>query len=217
MRPARHRVRVLENRAIAPASHELVLERGSFVFRAGEEIQIHGNEPADDRTYSLASGERETVLRILFRVIPEGRVTPRLARLGPGDAVDFTGPFGSFTLRDPARPLWFLATGTGIAPLLGFLRTRGDLRPTVLHGVRTDAELYARAELEPRCASYHPCVSRGSPPHRRVTDVLPDLAWEPDAHFYLCGRNEMIQAAHAHLRARDVPADAIFHEPYFFW
>lgn len=217
MTPHRQRARIVENRILAPGSHELVFARGDFAFRAGEEIQVHGRDPAEDRTYSLAGGEQEDVLRILFRVIPEGLVTPRMAGLAAGDELAFTGPFGNFTLREPDRPLWFVATGTGIAPLLSFLRTRAHLRPTVLHGVRAEAELYARAELEPRCAAYHPCVSQGAAPQCRVTDVLPHLAWPDDAHFYLCGRNDMIQAVQNHLRARGVPADRIFHEPYFFW
>ena len=217
MNPARHRARIRENRVLAPGSHELVFERGAFAFRAGEEIQVHGRDPAEDRTYSLAGGEAEEVLRILFRVIPEGLVTPRLAALDAGDELVFTGPFGNFTLREQDRPLWFVATGTGIAPLLSFMRTHAHLRPTVLHGVRTEAELYARAEIEPRCAAYHPCVSQGASLRRRVTDVLQLLAWPHDAHFYLCGRNDMITAVQQHLRARGVPADRIFHEPYFFW
>jgi len=216
MNPRHHQARLLENRLLAPGAHELVFTRGDFRFRAGEEIQLHGREPADDRTYSLAGGEQEPVLRIIFRVIPAGAVTPRLAALEPGAGLAFTGPFGSFTLRDPTRPLWFIATGTGLAPLLSFVRTRADLRPTVLHGVRAEAELYARSELEKRCAAYHPCVSQGSTP-RHVTDVLPLLAWPDDAHFYLCGRNDMITAVQHHLRARGVTADRIFHEPYFFW
>lgn len=218
MNAPRHGSRVIENRTLAPGSHELVLERpASFAFRAGEEIQVHGAEPADDRTYSLAGGEREGVLRIIFRVIPDGLVTPRLARMKAGDPIDFTGPFGSFTLRDAERPLWFVATGTGIAPLLSFLRTHAPLRPTVLHGVRTEAELYGRDEIEPRCAAYHPCVTRGAGPAMRVTDLLPRLHPPPDVQVYLCGRNEMIQHAQAALRAHGLPADQIFHEPYFFW
>lgn len=217
MNPIRREARLIENRRLAPGAHELVFTRGDFRFQAGAEIQLHGREPAEDRTYSLAGGEAEPVLRILFRVIPEGSVTPRLAGLAPGAGLAFTGPFGSFTLRDPARPLWFIATGTGLAPLLSFVRTHASLRPTVLHGVRTEEDLYARGELESRCEAYHPCVSQGSGIRRRVTDLLPMLRWPDEAHFYLCGRNDMIQAARALLRERGVPAGQIFHEPYFFW
>lgn len=214
------RARVLENRRLAPGAHEVVLERGDFVFRAGEEIEVHGPEPADHRTYSLAGGEREPVLRILFRVIPEGAISPRLARLAPGDSVDFSGPFGSFILHTPPRPLGFVATGTGLAPLLSYIRTHQDARPTVLHGVRREHDLYARAELEPRCERYLPCVSGEAcarAHHGRVTDLLPRIAWPPDAGLYLCGSNAMIRDARALLLRSGLHADRIVSEPYYFW
>lgn len=209
--------RVLELRPLCPGTYELVIERHGFQFRAGEEIILHGRTGGEDRTYSLAGGENEPVLRILFRVIPEGLRSPQLARLKPGDQLAFSGPSGSFTLRDPGRPMWFIATGTGIAPALSLLRTHPDLTPVVLHGARHAVELYARAEIEPLCSAYHPCLSREGAAPRRVTDVLPHLDWPAHAHFYLCGSNTMIQQVHNLLRSRGVSGDAIFSEAYYFW
>ena len=209
--------RVIDNREIAPATNELVIERGAFTFRAGEEIQVHGADPTQDRTYSLASGETDPVLRILYRVITEGVLTPKLAAIRPDEWIEFTGPFGSFTLRDASRPCWFIATGTGIAPLLSFIRTHASVRPVVLHGVRLPDELYGRAELEPRCSIYRPCVSGGDSPTGRVTNALRDLQTPQDAEYYLCGRNDMISDVRNLLRERGIPSEQIIAEPYFFW
>ena len=217
--PIRH-ARVLENRVLAPGSHELILERGDISFRAGEEIEVQGPDPTGRRTYSLSGGEREAALRILFRVIPDGVLSPRLARLGPGDNVDFTGPFGSFILHAPPRPLCFVATGTGIAPLLSYIRTHPDARPTVLHGVRRESDLYARAEVESHGARYLPCVSgeRCARAHNgRVTDLLHGLDLPADTGIYLCGSNAMIRDARELLRQRGWPTQLISAEPYYFW
>lgn len=89
-----------------------------------------------DRPYSIACGEQDEALLILYRVIPEGKLTPHLITLKPGDPLECTGPFGSFVLHDPARPLVFIATGTGIAPCRGFIKTYPQLNLTVIHGVR---------------------------------------------------------------------------------
>lgn len=217
MNTARRQTHVLANRRLAPGTCELEIERGDFQFRAGEELILHGAQPEDDRTYSIASGEEDPTLKLLVRIIPAGRVSPRLAALRQGDTIAFTGPTGSFVLRDEHRPLVFIATGTGIAPLLSFLRTKPQLRPTVLHGVRDPAELYARAAVEPRCAAYLPCVSRDPQRPRRVTDVLPHLALNPQADYYLCGGHPMIRDARALLLARGIPAERIRAEAYFYW
>ena len=45
----------------------------------------------------------------------------------PGTPVEFSGPSGTFYLRDVKRPLLFLAGGTGLAPFLSMLgRLRAD-------------------------------------------------------------------------------------------
>jgi ferredoxin-NADP reductase len=217
MNPRRHQARVLANIALAPGTHELTLERGDFQFRAGEEIVVHGDAHDEDRTYSIASGENEPVLKLLIREIPEGRVSPRLVRAKTGDLLAFSGPTGSFLLRDVARPACLIATGTGLAPFVSMLRTYLAWRPILAHGVRFERELYYRAECEARCAAYIPCVSREGAHPRRVTNALADLALDIGADIYLCGGNPMIRAARALLIARGHPAERIFAEPYFFW
>lgn len=213
----RYRSNVIHNVEVADGTFELEMSRGGFLYRAGDEIVMHGRSQPEDRTYSLVSGENDPSLKLLIRVIPDGITSPLLAALKPGDKPEFTGPTGSFQLRDPGRPLWFIGTGTGIAPLLSFLRTRHDLRPTVLHGVRTSAELYYRAEIETRSAAYQPCLSREGGQPRRVTDALKELAPPPEADIYLCGGQPMIQAVRAILLEKNTPPDRIITEPYFFW
>jgi len=214
----RRQARVLANRCIAAGTHELEFERGDFRFRAGEEIIVHGPHADQDRTYSLASGESDATLKLLIREIPDGKVSPHLARLPAGALLDYSGPTGSFVLRDPARPLWFIATGTGIAPLLSFLRSEPGLRPVVLHGVQRAAELYAMGEILGRAEAYHPCLSRDPEhPARRVTSVLTELVLPPHADYYLCGGQPMIREARELLLARGIDAARILAEPYYYW
>ena len=213
----RRRATVLANRALTPGTFELELTREHLDFNAGAEIVIHGSEQYEDRIYSLTSGECDQTLSLLIRLIPGGVTTPRLAALTPGKHIEFTGPTGSFLLRNDGRPVWFIATGTGIAPLRSFLRTAPDLHPVCLHGVREPSELYYREELDPLCAAYHPCISRDPHNPRRVTAILEQLEIPTDANFYLCGSQPMISEIKTILTARGIPADQIIAEPYFFW
>ena len=151
------------------------------------------------------AGEAEEALKDIYR------------RLRPGDPIAFSGPTGSFTLRDLDAPLVFVATGTGLAPFRSIVRSRPAIRPTLLHGVRTAAELYFREELESRCAQYRPCVSRDAARPCRVTDALAEMDLDPRAEVYLCGGQPMIRDARADLLRRGVPPERILTEIYYFW
>ena len=197
-------------------SYELVLERKGLPFEPGQLVTIHGSDdPTLDREYSICSPPQEDgALHLLYRAIPNGRLTVQLQALQPGDVLDVTGPHGMFTLRDPVRPIVFVATGTGLAPCLSFLRSYPDLDLTVLHGVRDEEDLYYREEFGE--VRYFPCVSRGSGTPRRVTDRVQAEAWSPECHFYLCGAYEMIVDVQAILAEQGFDATAVFHEAYYY-
>lgn len=217
MNERRYRARVLALRAIGPAAYELTFERQGMTFAAGQCLTIHGPIPQHDRSYTIASGERDEHLQIVFRLIPSGKLTPRLAQLQPGNEIEFSGPFGEFTVRDAAKPIVFVATGTGIAPCLAYRRTWPDLNITLVHGVRYGADLYYRNIFEHR--AYFPCVSRESADgvfKGRVTDFWASRDWPDNAHYYLCGSNEMIFDMQVLLQKGGVSANRIFTEPYYY-
>lgn len=210
--------RVLAHRPLSPTAYELRLRRDGLRFQAGQLLCIHGDDLLDERTYTIASGENDDELRVLYRLIPEGRLTPKLAALQPGDELDISGPYGEFTVRDPARPLVFIATGTGIAPCRAFLRSHAGIRLTVLHGARTAADLFYRDELAAATA-YHPCLSAESAPDcfaGRVTSCASGLAFPENAHFYLCGANEMFYEIRDILAARGIALANVFTEAYYY-
>ena len=70
------------------------------------------------RAYSIASMERG-LLEICFNQVAGGRGVGWLFERAPGDAVEFMGPFGNFTLDAPPQvETIFIAEGTAIAPIL---------------------------------------------------------------------------------------------------
>ena len=216
--PRRLESQVVANRPVSASAWEMTLERRGLAFQAGHEILVHGADHTEDRQYSIASGEGEEHLRILYRVIPEGAMTPRLAAMREGDPIAFTGPFGSFLIRDFLAPLVFIATGTGIAPALSFVRSHPGLNLTVLHGVREPEDLFFHGEFDP--AGFHPCVSRAPRPTDfpgRVTACFRQRTFPSDAHFYLCGANDMILEMRRLLKGCGVEDARIFTEAYYFW
>ena len=72
-------------------------------------------------------------------------------RAAVGDEITFTGPHGSFFLRETERPVLLLAGGTGLAPILSMLRKlRADgshRKAHLVYGVSTDEDLVELDQL----------------------------------------------------------------------
>ncbi len=216
MSSATESLEVLSQTRMGTDAYWLRLRRPSWSWKAGQLLSLTGPTPVDPRDYTIASGERDADLEILYRLIPHGRVTPFLASLRAGDRVVAMGPHGRFTVRDRARPLVFCATGTGIAPFRAFYRSHPGMDLTLLHGVRHASDLYFREEFQG--IRHHAFLSREAGPGEaaRLTGFLPGLPLPEGAHYYLCGANEMIYEAEDILRKRGIPPDHIFHEPYYY-
>jgi NAD(P)H-flavin reductase len=98
------------------------------------------------------------------------------------------------------RPAVLVATGVGISPFVSMTRS-GVICSTLLHGVRTAAELYYEPLLRNAAKRYVPCLSKAATetglPHDsfrgRVTEYLKKHL-EPGVYdFYVCGRSEMVR------------------------
>ena len=124
------RVRVSAREQPAPGAFLLRFER-KLEFLPGQNVNVTVDPLLPPRAYSIASGVGDPFTEILFTVIEGGRLTPRLARLGPGDSVWMSGPFGSF--RDGGGPSWWIAGGTGVAPFRAMVLS-GDRRPACRAG-----------------------------------------------------------------------------------
>ncbi len=214
--PVSYDAEVIAHQRLSETGRELVLARENLVFRAGQLVNIAGRDHFEERSYTICSGEQDPHISILYKHIPSGRLTPRLNALAPGDRIPVSGPFGRFTVRDPSRPLVFIATGTGVAPARAFLRSHPGLRLTLYHGVRVGEDLYFREEFEGGC--YIPCVSgeAGHGVQGRVTERCRNDAFPDGAHFYLCGANEMIYEVREILLDRGYDSSVVFTEEYYY-
>ncbi len=211
-------VRVLSNRPVGPGCFVLTFERAGISFRTGQYLSLGIPGQREQREYSIYSGEGDPQLSVLVREVPEGLVSRRLAKLVPGDGLHVDGPFGYFTPDTALKsggPLLFLATGTGISPFHSMVQTHPHLNYTLLHGVRTCAELALEEDFLGE--NLVACVSRedGAAYRGRITDRLKDLTVPPESHAFLCGNCDMIYEAFDVLRGFGIPSDRISTEVYF--
>lgn len=209
-------LKILEAIPMGVDARLLKLEKPDWTWEAGQLVGIQGASDLDQRDYTIASGTEDETLDVIYRLIPHGILTPYLDTKEPGDTLQVVGPYGRFTLRDPAKPVLFCATGTGIAPCRAFARSYPSLNLTLLHGVRTPEDLYFREEWA--SCDYRPFCSREplDGVTGRLTDLLPTLPLEQGTAVYLCGGNEMIYEAEDLLKARGISGEDIHHEPYYY-
>ena len=149
LRDLTHDVRELELRLDAPSS--IVFDAGQFV---SFQVPVSHLAFPLTRPYSIASPSSvRSSVTLLFNFVPGGPGSTFLYDLQPGNAVQFSGPAGTFTLRDaPDRDLLLVATATGIAPLRSILLTRleqpGKGRIQLIWGLRSERDLFLSGGTE---------------------------------------------------------------------
>ncbi|ARJ68892.1 ferredoxin--NADP reductase [Paracoccus contaminans] len=105
-----------------------VTRPASLRFRSGEFVMIglpgEGGKPIL-RAYSIASPSWDDELEFYSIKVPDGPLTSRLQHIRPGDQIILRPkPVGTLVLDAllPGKRLWFLATGTGLAPFASLMR-----------------------------------------------------------------------------------------------
>lgn len=198
--------------------------REELTFLPGQYVNIQVPGTGESRSYSFSTAPEEGTLGFLVKLTPGGVMSTWLTeRAAAGDRLTFTGPHGSFFLRESTKPLLLLSGGTGLAPILSILRTlraAGSARPVhLVHGVSTDEDLVETGTLEALAAamptfSWDHCVSDpASTAVNRgfVTDLMAaEHLHDGDVAVYLCGPPPMVEAVRTHLADRGV-------EPYGFY
>jgi len=182
----------------------------NFNYLPGQYVDIIGPS-AVRRSYSLASEPRAGVakLELLVRHYPGGVMSRYwFEEAKVNDLLRLEGPLGSFFLRDnDAKQLAFLATGTGIAPVLamidGMLGSGMENRFEKIvcyFGCRnTDELFFDEKERFNEVIEFVPVFSREAPAGARKGYVqqalVEDLQSLDGLSVYACGSPEMIHDA----------------------
>ncbi len=166
------------------------------------------------RSFSMAnSPEQDELIQLHVRHVPGGQFTDHVfGKMKERDILRFEGPHGTFFLReDSEKPIVFVASGTGFAPIKAILEhafRKEIARPMTLYwGGRRPKDLYLN-ELPQEWAREHanfryvPVISDALPEdgwtgrtgfvHRAVMQDVPDLSGH---QVYACGVPIMVDSA----------------------
>lgn len=185
------------------------------------------------RAYSIVSPNYEEHLEFLSIKVSDGPLTSRLQHIQVGDTV-LVGkkPTGTLLIDylTPAKRLYLLGTGTGLAPFMSIIRDPATYekfeKVIVVHGVRTVDELAYHDLLNEELAAhefigemvknqllYYPTVTRESYRNMgRMTDLIEsgklfeDLGQPPldraEDRVMICGSPSMLRDLKAMLERR---------------
>jgi len=221
--------RVIDNRhwtealfSLRVAAPRLPFEAGQFVKLA---LDVDGERVA--RPFSFVNAPDDPVLEFFGVTVPEGPLSPRLARLAAGDTLYVApNPSGFLVLSEvpDAQTLWLLATGTGLAPFLSILRTETPWRRyanvVLVHAARFARELVYRDTIDALARArgtrfrYVTFVSR-EPAQGALAGRIPAAIGDgrleqaaaaelsaSSSQVMLCGNPDMLKDAGAALAAR---------------
>jgi benzoate/toluate 1,2-dioxygenase reductase subunit len=234
---ATHRGTVTGLERLSPTTVALTIEitdREKLAFLPGQYVNIAVPGTDESRSYSFSNAPDDEALTFLVKLTPGGVMSTWLTdRAQVGDDISFTGPHGSFFLRDSApgrdsaEPLLLLAGGTGLAPILSILRTLEALRSSrpvhLLYGATTDADVVELDTLARLAASvdnltWDYCVADKDTAAKNqgyVTSLIePGHLHDGATAVYLCGPPAMVDAVRGHFADQGIRPAGFYYEKF---
>ena len=160
------------------------------------------------RSYSLASPPtvNEQQVNFCIKLEPQGVGSDFVRNLKIGSDIVMKGPAGNFIIRDFNRPIFFVATGVGIAPFAAMIPdmlVRGYKENVrLLFGVRSEEDVFYYDRFNRLAKQYEnfkfiPILSR---PHSHwpgetgyvTTYIEVDYPYYKDYIFYVCGSKNIV-------------------------
>lgn len=181
------------------------------------------------RSYSLANAPRaDGHLELHIRRVAEGELSDYwFNRAKNNDLLRLEGPFGTFSLRQkPLSHLFFLATGTGIAPIKAMLEQLqqdpalfSNVDISVYWGNRYIEDIYCSLPSGTREIDFIPVLSQADDVWKGRRGYVQDALLEdfPDlsqAQIYACGSERMIKSARSSLMVAGIEGNQ-FHSDVF--
>jgi ferredoxin-NADP reductase len=207
---------VVETHPATPRTKSLFLDvPGWEGHKAGQHVDIRLT--AEDgyqaqRSYSIASAPEDNRVELVVERLDDGEVSPYLTdELRPGDKLELRGPIGGWFAWEAkdGGPLFLVAGGSGIAPLMAMIRHRAaagsDVSCHLLYSSRSREETIFAEELDQLAASdgslqvFH-TLTRSQPPDwtgyaRRIDRVmLAEVSPEENPLAFVCGPTPLVES-----------------------
>ena len=209
---------IISNLKIATSAYVLSFKR-DFEFLPGQVIGISNSPEGAPRLYSIASGNKEDEIRILYDIKEGGQLTPWLAKRNSSDIIFITKASGNF-ISEMNENAYLIASGTGVAPFASMFFSGNYRNKQLIHGGKFLESFYFGDEFKETLGeNYVRCCTRETGDgvfEGRLTNYLrekDDL--NPAYKYYLCGSAEMVVETRDIILSKGIPFENIIGEIYF--
>ena len=191
-----------------------------FVFEPGQFVMLKqvGAEQKFARAFSIVSEKESDDIVFIMKHNPVGHVSGFLATAEIGTAIETGAPVGRFILNPTDTDRVFVATGTGLAPIVSFFNSKNiSTAPhTTIFGVRHEDDIFWADRLpENSLITLSQPTDSWTSLRGRVTAHIDELiSKHPHAAWYMCGNPEMVSEVRAKLVSAGVEKTAIHFEIY---
>ena len=211
-----------------------LVEPKRLEFTAGQYIMLKVPGLDGVRQYSITSPpSNRHAIELLIDVIPTGAGSLYIASMTPGDEVEFMAPAGKFVVdpdKEREKELWFVATGSGIAPikamLVDLLVDKKDKRPMWLHwGLRFAEDVFwfddfARLSEEYSNFTFDLALSKPPKEWKLCRGYTTNCVMKHHSEFanigaYVSGNRRMIEDVKARLIEKGVAKERIHTEQFY--
>ena len=201
-----------------------------FNYFCGQYVEV-SNFDGVRRSYSIANAKLNNLnqLEIHVRRVKGGRMSQYwFENAAVDDLLSLKGPLGTFYLRNTEkRDIFFLATGTGIAPIKAMIESLKNQKQThrpssviAIWGSRTQQDIYLNTKLLQGECQFLTVLSQPlenwTGPKGYVQDqMLPLIRDIKNTSVYACGSPLMINSAKSKLYEIGLPLDQFFSDAFF--
>jgi len=179
----------------------------NFIFLEGQFINIIGPNSIR-RSYSMSSISSDKEITLLIKRVKDGKLSNYwFNEANLNDLLRIEGPKGTFFLRNKSKSLVFLATGTGIAPIISILEGL-DSDPdfnqieniSLFWGNRVQQDFVWHPNFKKINVDFYPIISKNDDYWNGEIGYVQDVALKvldniKDVNVYACGAIEMINSA----------------------
>lgn len=179
----------------------------NFLFLEGQHVDIIGLN-SNKRSYSIASSSNDKELTLMIKNYKGGLFSDYwFNKANLDDLLRIEGPKGTFFLRDKKKPLVFLATGTGIAPIISILEEldknssfNQSQKISLFWGNRETKDFFRSFNFRNLNVDYTMVLSNKIDNWQGESGYVQDVALKKiknikDMHVYACGSSKMIDSA----------------------
>nr|WP_321278075.1 FAD-binding oxidoreductase [uncultured Vibrio sp.] len=198
-----------------------------FDYLPGQYVDL--NYEGIKRSYSIANAKQTTKeIELHIRKVPNGKMSDALfGKVKENQLMRMEGPKGTFFVKDNAKPLILIATGTGIAPVKAIIEELVEKQdPRDIHiywGMQYKNEIYCDALMD--LVNQHHNIkftaalsredSKGDFYKGYVQDaVVCDYRSLIEYEVYACGSSAMINQAKDLFNNSQLPSESFFSDAF---